>query len=351
MEQILSIPIFDGLLKEYADSRDLRNFYEKYGCSGLEIIRCDNSDDDGAAGVGTSSGKVDTGSEKIERSMVRGVHMLFYSAWMDFWRQNKAALRQEYGDRATWEKFYRCGTPDGLIQQFEADLDYAQRVGAAYVVFHVSEVTLEGVFTHCYSYSDAEVIDEAVELINRLLDGKHYTFDFLMENLWWPGLNMTDPQMTKRLLQGVHYPKKGIMLDLGHFMCSNMELSTEQEAIEYVHEMLDAHDRDTLDGRPLTEYIQGVHVHQSVSGAYAGQALTDVRQNGLHLAEDFFQRFAQAYQLLGHIDTHKPFSSPLLKPLLARIAPKYAVHELSAANRAEREAMLAQQSGLLRENF
>lgn len=338
MEQVVSIPIFDGLLKEYASDQDLRNSYEQYGCGGLEIIRCDNGND-----VRTG-----TGSEKITESMVRGVHILFYSAWMDFWRQNEEALRQEYGDRETWERFYRCKTPDGLVRQFQEELDYAQRVGAAYVVFHVSEVTVEGVFTHRYHYSDAEVIDETVKLINRLLDGKNYTFDFLMENLWWPGLNMTDPQMTKRLLSGVHYPKKGIMLDLGHFMCSNMELSTEQEAIEYVHGMLDAHAKYTLDGCSLTEYMKGVHVHQSVTGVFAKRALAEVRQNGLHLADDYFQRFAQAYQLLGRIDTHKPFSSPLLRPLLARIAPKYAVHELSAADRAEREAMLAQQSNLLK---
>lgn len=344
MEQILSIPDFAGILKEYADARDLRDSYEKYGCSGLEIVRCDSGNDSCPA----------TGSEKITGDMIRGVHIIFYSAWMDFWRGNKAGLLREYGDRETWERFYRCGGPDGLLRQFEADLDYAQQTGAAYVVFHVSEVTVEGVFTHRYEYGDAEVIDETAALINRLLDGKPYSFDFLMENLWWPGLTMTDPAMTKRLLDQIHYPKKGIMLDLGHLMCSNMELSTEEEAIAYIHQMLDAHEALTVSGteadgggRPLTEYIRGVHMHQSVTGAFAKQALASVRKNGLHLAADYFERFAQVYELLGHIDTHKPFSSPLLKPLIKRIAPEYAVHELIAGDRAQRERMLAQQSSLL----
>ena len=62
-----------------------------------------------------------------------------------------------------------------------------------------------------------------------LLDGEDYTFDFLMENLWWPGLTMTRPEMTKRLLSQVHYQKKGIMLDTGHLMHMNLELKTQDE--------------------------------------------------------------------------------------------------------------------------
>ena len=206
-------------------------------------------------------------------------------------------------------------------------------------------------------------------------------------------------------------------------MCSNMDLSSQEEAISYIHRMLSEHEAVTikerteweheavtirectewgheaatikehtqgedegrktqekgvqghknprqeaktqkqasldsaqLDGvqledgkreRKLTEYIKGVHMHQSVTGAYAKARLQEVRENGLYLAEGYYQRFAQVYDLLGKIDTHQPFSSPAVKDLIERINPRYLVHELLARSRSERECMLRQQSGLL----
>ena len=337
MEQLLYIPGFCGVLEEYRDAADLEESYQRLGCGGLEIIRCGE----------------DT-RRWIKPEMIRGVHMIFYPVWLDFWRGNEKGLAAEFGGREVWEDFYGGSDPSVLLDQFAADLDYAQEVGARYVVFHVSDVTIEGVFTHKHLHTDEEVIDGAVEIINRLLDGRDYSFDFLMENLWWPGLVMTRPEMTKRLLDGVHYEKKGLMLDLGHLMCSNMDLESEEAAVEYVHHMLDLHQAVAAaeggegGGRPLTQYIKGVHMHQSVSGAFAKAALEETENKGLSLAEDYYGRFSQVYELLGKIDTHRPFSCPQAKDLIRRIAPDYLVHELMAENRPQREAALRQQAGLLK---
>lgn len=339
MKQILYIPSFSEMLKEYADAEDLKASYEKYGCEGLEIIRCDD--------------RVNS-APQIAAEMIRGVHMIFYPIWLDFWNGDEQRLAAEFGSRETWEGFYMGRDREALIAQFEADLEYAQRAGAEYVVFHVSDVTIQGVFTHEHTHTDEDVAAAAVELINRLLDGKNYDFWFLMENLWWPGLTMTKPDVTKQLLDGVRYSKKGIMLDLGHLMCSNMELATEDEAIDYVLEMVRAHacvmteDCSDQPGRPLSHFIRGIHAHQSVTGEFAKQALTHVRENGLRLDADYYGRFSQVYELLGNIDTHQPFSSPRFRELVEEIAPEYVVHELMAKSRGERDSMLAQQSALLR---
>lgn len=358
MEQILYIPSFDKMLAEYADAADLMASYAQYGCTGLEIIRCNYGSENNEIPKGDGDRERNrrlTGAAEISPEMIRGVHMIFYPAWLDFWRGDEAALLKEFGSRETWEGFYMGRDRSALISQFTADLDYAKKVGAAYVVFHVSDVLIEEVFTHCHAHSDREVIDVNIEVINEILDGGDYEFDFLMENLWWPGLTMTDPVMTKRLLDGVHYKKKGIMLDLGHLMCANMELNSEEEAIEYIGHMLSEHDllrTDTGDGeesgRSLTSYIKGVHMHQSITGAFAKKSLKEVREKGLTLAEDYYDRFSQVYELLGNVDTHRPFTSPEAKGLIERIAPKYAVHELMAKDRVERDAMLSRQSRLLR---
>lgn len=54
------------------------------------------------------------------------------------------------------------------------------------------------------------------------------------------------PEMTRRLLDQIHYPKKGIMLDTGHLMHTNLELRTEEEAIGYILEKIKAHGEGVL---------------------------------------------------------------------------------------------------------
>ena len=46
------------------------------------------------------------------------------------------------------------------------------RLGAEYVVFHVSDVSMEECFTYRFSHTNNQVIDAALELINELLPGK-----------------------------------------------------------------------------------------------------------------------------------------------------------------------------------
>ena len=86
----------------------------------------------------------------------------------------KKELLHEFGEQAVWESFYQGYTFDAVMKQFEADLQFAVKMKAEYVVFHVSDVTIGGVFTHHHKHSDEEVIDAAATIINTLLDGKDY---------------------------------------------------------------------------------------------------------------------------------------------------------------------------------
>ncbi|MBN7774220.1 TIM barrel protein [Clostridium aminobutyricum] len=323
MEHILSIPSYHEALLEYDSNEDLRESYEKFGCEGLEMIRCD----DDVRGI-------------ITKEMVKGLHMIFYPEWLDFWLKDEKELIHEFGEASVWESFYRGKTFESVMSQFEADLDFAFSMEAEYVVFHISDVTISGVFTHQHKHSDEEVIDAAAEIINTLLDGKRYDFYFLMENLWWPGLTMTNPEMTKRLLEKVHYRKKGIMLDVGHLLCSNMELENQEEACQYIHTLLDAHDQ--LDPE-LCKSIKGIHLHQSISGEYAKKILA----NPPRLRDNYYERFAQVYELLGSIDTHMPWETAEISKVIERIQPLFLVHELMAKNRKHREILLRKQMMIL----
>lgn len=324
MEHILSIPSYHEALLEYKDSQDLQESYEKFGCSGLEMIRCDED----VRGI-------------ISKEMVKGLHMIFYPEWLDFWLGDQKALANEFGDSSVWESFYRGKTFDAVMSQFEEDLQFAVNMEAEYVVFHVSDVTISGVFTHIHKHTNEEIIDAAAEIINTLLDGNSYDFYFLMENLWWPGLTMTDARITKGLLDKVHYRKKGIMLDVGHLLCSNMEIKRQEEGCEYIHKILDMHDE--LDSE-LCKSIKGIHLHQSISGEYAKQMLA----NPPSMKENYYERFAQVYDLLGFIDTHRPWETSKICGVIERIHPKFIVHELMAKDRQQREILLKKQFDTLK---
>lgn len=86
---------------------------------------------------------------------------------------------------------------------------------AAYVVFHVTDVSVEENYTYRWLHTNEEIIDAAAELINLLLGDAEWPFAFLVENQWWPGFTLTEPENTSCLLEGIRYPRKGILLDTG----------------------------------------------------------------------------------------------------------------------------------------
>ena len=112
-----------------------------------------------------------------------------------------------------------------------------------------------------YHYTNEEVVDTAIEWINTFVSDIKGTPWLLFENLWHSGLTMLDPELTSRILEEVNYKYKGVMLDIGHLLHTNPQLSNLDEAILYIEQVLDLY--DDLD------FIKGVHLHQTLSGSYS----------------------------------------------------------------------------------
>ncbi len=49
------------------------------------------------------------------------------------------------------------------------------------------------------------------------------------------GFTFTEPELTRRLLDGIRAERKGIMLDIGHLMNCDTSLRTLEEGADYVH--------------------------------------------------------------------------------------------------------------------
>ena len=259
--------------------------------------------------------------ESVPHSLVAGYHLRFDPDWVDFYRQNKAELIHKFGSLEFAEEFYRCKTPEDLIRAYRDDLQLAIRLGAPYTVFHVSDVSLEEGYTYKWLHTDYEVLDAAIEFINLLLEGVEPTFDFLVENQWWPGFKFTEPEKTEYLLSRINYPRVGIMLDTGHLMNTDWHIRSQWDGIKYILKMVEEHGE-------LSKRIYGLHFHRSISGAYC-------RKTVGKLPEDFplnyYDEFTRNYAHILQIDQHRHWTTEECVMILGRVQPRYLTHEISGS--------------------
>ncbi len=285
------------------------------GFDGLELLCCDEDP-----------------RALIPPERVVGVHMCFFPYWLDFWRGDKAACLREFGGEKAMTAYYGGDTREALLTRFRRDLDAAARYGAEYVVFHVSDAAVEESFTGRYRHSDEEVADAACELLNTLFEGRSEGPLLLLENLWQPGLKLTSPALTERLLEGVAYPRTGLMLDTGHLLHTDLSLKTQREGLSYIHRVLDGQGA-------LTERIRGVHLNQSLTGGYVRR----VQKRPPALSEEYEKRALQTLRYAFRVDRHKPFTCAGVEGLIARIAPDYLTFEFISPSAPAQKRMLERQ--------
>lgn len=300
----------------YRDAAHLREFYQRYGCDGYELMRCKPPC-----------------SDILPREDVVGVHLAYFTSWIDFWLEDEKALLAEYDTREQYEAIYGGTSKERILEFVRDELKFADSMGAEYVVFHAGSSTSREVFTYQFTHPDEVVVDALADIINQVLDGTDYSFYFLVENLPWSGMRFTNPEVTRRLIDKIHYPKKGIMLDTGHLMCTNPDITTQEEGIEYIYKCLNEHGE-------LRHYIKGVHFHQSLSGPYVKSVLA----NPPVLPDNYKDRINMAYSHVFKIDEHRPFTCPGVKELIEFINPEYLTYEFITWDLKQHEEFMEAQT-------
>ena len=259
------------------------------------------------------------------KQLVSGYHMTFYSDWLDFYRGDEKAVLRKFGSWETAERIYGGRRPEDLLQRYREDLALGKSFGVPYMVFHVSDVSMEENYTYRWLHSDREVLDAAAEVLNTILQGVEPEFELLVENQWWPGFTFTEPEKTEYLLSRIDYPRTGIMLDTGHLMNCDPSIRTQAEGVRFILRKLEEHGS-------LAKAVRGLHFHQSVSGQYVRASIGAVPEafNG-----DYFHDIAICYPHIQRIDRHRPWTNPECARILDAVAPQYLTHELSGAGRAQ----------------
>ena len=324
MYQSINLPIAQSCIAPYGSWDALNEQLKELGIDGVEGIWDPDEIDD-----------------SFPASMLTGCHMLFYPDWLDFYRQNHAELLRKFGSEEIVEKVYRASHPEDLVMQFREDLYRAIRYRSKYMVFHVSDVSQEECWTYRWLHDDYAVLDASLEVINDILKDVEPTFDFLVENQWWPGFTFTDPKKTEYLLSRINYPRVGIMLDTGHLMNTNPALSSQEQGAAYILAHYRAHGE-------LGKAVLGMHFHQSLSGEYVRGHVGTYPDS---VPRDFFEGFSVNYSHVQHIDQHAPWTIPEAGLIVHEVAPKYLTHELIGKENCPQLAAAKLQIEAIRKGF
>ncbi|ANZ60471.1 hypothetical protein AYR62_12310 [Secundilactobacillus paracollinoides] len=328
MDYLINMPLNRQSVDEFDSEQALRDFYTQYNCQGVEGILVGNDV-----------------SPKIKPDMVQGLHLSFYPTWMPLWENNHDALMTEFGSEDAWTQFYQAKDKEGLIDVYGQQLTKAHELGVKYVVYHVGDTTLDELYhfdaLHTDPAKQQRILDDTIDFVNTLYDRYHdvMDYDFLFENLTIGGMDLLDTDFPTTLLDAVKVPNVGIVLDTGHLTNTNLELTTQKEASDYILHVLS-------NNAEILPYIKGMHINCSVKtrAGYFAEVAKDLPFNK---DASYLDQFAQVYDRIGKIDMHLPFEDPAIQQVVDCVQPDFIVNELAHRTHAEwGERIGAQMSAL-----
>ena len=261
-----------------------------------------------------------------------GVHLKYWPYWLDFWYNNQEELARNHKNKQEMEAYFNGAVNcDQWLEVVQKNITASLAVKPEYLVWHVSHCGLQEAFTRKYTYNDEQIIDATVEVFNSISACVPDDVTVLFENLWWPGLTLTNPPIVDRFFSKLNKSNVGIMLDTGHLMSTNLELQSENEALAYIKKVV-----HNLGG--YKDLVQGMHFSCSLSGEYQKNSI-GAMPAGITMGE--------ILQHIGKIDQHRIFMEAPLKEFLEYMAPKYLVHELFYNTMEELQKFIAKEQKLM----
>lgn len=270
---------------------------------------------------------LDYNLDQIPKEIVQGVHLSFYPMWLDFWKQNEERLAKVFATQEEKIAYYKGETPSCLVNSYRLQYERAKALGAKYMVFHVSHVLPEDSFTWEFDYSDEEVLAATLELVNLAFPKEEEGPLLLFENLWWPGLNYKNPELTKWFIESVDYPNKGYLVDVSHLTLNNSKIGTEQEAYKYIKETIEALG-DTK------QWIKAIHLNKALPKYYMQRDHRYLLKK-YQETKDSRQKLNLLKRHIKALDGHVPFDHPIAKKIVALLQPEYCVYETAPESKYE----------------
>jgi hypothetical protein len=301
-----SVPEYEEDIKK--TGKDLPEFLKAYGLDGIELL------------VYRSEPYL----QSFDKWTV-GTHLRFWNSWLPLWYNDQETMLSIFGDEAAIEKEYGGTKRAAWILQMKRNIQAAALENPEYMVIHVAEANRKELFTYNFHYSDAKVLKTMANGFNKLVETIPDNVLVLFENLWWPGLRLTNPAAVEEFFGRIERKNVGLLLDTGHLMNTNPALKTEAEGIAYVC--------DTVKNLgALKKLIKGIHLNCSLSGNY-------VRKH-CHVPAPKDLSAPVCLKHVCQIDQHRPFTDPAVQKILELVEPKYVVHELAHTDSRDFERVL-----------
>ena len=274
------------------------------------------------------------------KGVAKGIHLPYATDWYSVWTGDTGYIDHMDDDGARYMSYGR--DRDEMVHTLVSAIGHASVLSPAYGVFHASNVRMGEVMGFTYSDKNEDVLRAVAELLNRTAasfpEGEP-PFTIVLENLWWPGLTMTDDIGFRILDDALEFSNWGLCLDTGHLMNSLGHCRYEEEGIRDV--------LDTVRSYPaeMKDKIHVVHLHMSLSADHRERCIRDPVRPVTVTDGDMMSR---AYEHVCKIDQHRPFTDTSCKEIVRTVSPKYLTHEISAPSASERISGFAGQRSLFR---
>lgn len=294
--------------------KDMQYLSKKYDFDGFELI------------------KFFDGDNNPLKKYIKGYHMRFFPSWMELYLEDFNSLYDEIKDKKYFKSLCGGHSKRELIEYYKKELKIAKELEVEYVVFHACNVKVTEAMTYDFKYPDKEVLGAVISIINEIFEDGEYDFKLLFENLWWPGLKLTNKKEIEQLLNGVNYKNVGFILDTGHMINNNRNIKNLKEGIEYIKKNI----------ANIGEYknlIYGMHLNCSLSGEYVKKSIRENKEKNLSIEEIM----ENVYQHVGTIDYHDPFEDKGVIEVINSLPIKYLVFELIANTKEELEDKIQRQ--------
>jgi len=256
--------------------------------------------------------------ETIPKGLVQGLHLSYFPTWLEFYKED---LRYEidFPTRNDVERAFGGRDKSSIINKFKKEYAIAKKLKVKYMVYHVGHITTYDAFHFDFNYDNQAILDATAEIINTVFDDES-DIELLFENLWWPGLTLLSNHEIEEFMSKINYPQKGIMLDLSHLLLTNPSLTCQEDAIDYIHQVLDNLGEST-------RWIEGMHINYTSGYKYMNKNHHELYE-AYSQAKDERSKFSAIYKHISQMDEHLPFEHGDIKKIIERVNPKYQMIEV-----------------------
>lgn len=272
------------------------------GCDGLELL----------TGYSAVPGEY--------RPLAGAVHLPYAADWHRAWVGKKIPDTDE--DTARYLMYGK--NADDIIKNLALAISVASELNPPYGVLHAGNISLDDITMRRHKDGDREILTDFCEMVNAAVagfPGGRPPFTLALENLWWPGLRMTEGWEVGFFEKKLEFENWAICLDTGHLLNCLPDIRTEEGAVESLLKAFDRYGNGTKDR------IRVMHLHMSLSSDYR----ETFAEREWDRSESLQENMARAGKHIGKIDRHLPFSIPSCAELVDALSPEYVTHEMIGA--------------------